>query len=137
MKRAFTSAAIMTTLLFSAAIAWAGGMGGGMGGGMMGGGGHMMDSYGNGQMGSGRYYDQDRTQRQREARQRAQEAFNRDMRQLDRQIRQKERTLDAETQKKSPDQTKVDRLHRELTDLERQQHDRQIEFENRWARSDQ
>ena len=64
MKGALTSATVTMTFLIAATLVWAGGMGGGLEGGMMGGGGHMMDSYGNGQMGSENYYNQDSAQRQ-------------------------------------------------------------------------
>ncbi len=103
---------------------------------MTGGGGHMMDSYGNGQMGSSRYDDQDAVQRRQEERHRAQDAYDHDMQRLDRQIRQKEQALDAEAQKKSPDKAKVEKLRRELSELENRYDDRRAEFESRWGQDD-
>ena len=114
MKRALTSATVMTAILITATFVWAGGMGGGMGGGMTGGG-HMMDSYGNSKMRSGRYYNRDYDQQRQAARQRSQEAYDHDMRRLDRQIKDKESALDAESQKKSPDEAKVEKLRPELS----------------------
>lgn len=135
MKRALTSAIVMTAIVMTATFVWAGGMGGGMGGGMMGGG-HMMDSYGNGRMGSNHYYDRDSAQRRQAARQRAQDAYDHDMRRLDRQIRDKEQALDAERQKESPDRARIEKLRRDLSDLEHRYDDRRAEFLSRWGRDD-
>jgi hypothetical protein len=131
MKRALTSASLMTAILITATFVWAGGMGGGMGGG-----GHMMDSSGNGRMGSGRYDNHDSVQGRQAERQRAQVAYDHDMQRLDRQIRDKEQALDAESQKNSPDKTKVAKLRRELSDLEHRFDDRRIGFESRWGQDE-
>jgi predicted nucleic acid-binding Zn-ribbon protein len=112
---------------------WAGGMGGGM----MGNGGHMMDSFGYGQMGSGRYNDRNSSQQWREERQRAQETYDHDMQRLDRQIRDKEQALDAEMQKKSPDKAKIEKLRHDLSELEHRYDDRRAEFESRWGQDEQ
>ncbi len=140
MKRIVISVTATLATLFAAALLWAGGMGGGsgggMGGGMMGGGGHMMDSYGNGRMGSSQYYDQDSAQRRHAARERVQEDYDHDMRRLDRQIRQKEQDLKAENLKKSPDKDKIEKLRRDLSKLNSQYDDRRAEFESRWGRDD-
>jgi Spy/CpxP family protein refolding chaperone len=124
MKRTLTSATIMTAFLITATFVWAGGMGGGMGGG------GMMNSNDNGRMGSDRYYDQDHD------RQRNQEDYDHDMRRLDRQIRDNEQALDAESQKKSPDKAKIEKLRRELSELEHRYDKRRAEFESRWGQDD-
>ncbi len=137
MKRALTSATVMTAILAAATIAWAGGMGGGMGGGMMGGSGHMMDSYGYGQMGpgqrSGGDYDRDQASRPNAERQRAREAYDRNIRRLDREIGRKEQALKDETRKERPNTDRIEKLHHELSDLEQRYDDRRYEFESRWG----
>jgi hypothetical protein len=44
--------------------------------------------------------------------------------------------LDAERQKKSPDTAKVEKLRRELSELEHRYDDRRAEFKNRWGKDD-
>lgn len=130
MKNALTFVTIAIGILFATAFVWAGGMGGG---------GHMMDSYGNWQMGPGQrnnYRDQDRSQWRYEERQRDQEAYDRDMRRLDREISRKERALDTETQSKAPDKGKIEKLRHEISDLEHKYDDRRAEFESKWQNDD-
>ncbi len=131
MKRTLTSATVMTAILITATFVWAGGMGGGMMGG-----GHMMDSYGNDRMGSNHYDDQDSVQRRQAARQRAKDAYDSDMRRLDRQIREKKQALDAERQKETPDRARIEKLRRDMSDLEHRYDDRRAKFISRWGQGD-
>jgi len=145
MKRLLTFATmILGTILLSTPLVVAGGMGGGMdggmGGGMMGNGGHMSDSYGSGHMGSGQqnnaYHNRDRVQERYRERQRVQEAYNSDMRQLDREIGSRQRDLKAERQKDAPDKAKIEKLRRELSNLEQRYDDRRAAFENKWSQDE-
>lgn len=150
MKRALTSATVMTAILITATLVWAGGMGGGMGDGRGGGGGggmgsgmagqgHMMDSYGGWQSGPRQrngYYDQDHAQSRYNERQRAQEAYDRDMRLLDREMNRKQQALNSELQKKDPDKHKIEALRNELSELEQRYDARRAEFEHAWGQED-